>query len=42
MSLRLVWTDKYWHEIYCDPNNETMWHRNIQAGSAKPWKAILD
>ena len=41
-SLRLVWSDTWWHEIFSSPNKEYLWHRNIMNGTAKGWRRIVE
>lgn len=41
-SLRLVWSDTWWHEIFSSPNKEYLWHRNINGGNARGWRRIVE
>ena len=41
-SLRLVWSNTYWHEIFASPNQRYLWHRDVRGGSAKPWTRLVE
>lgn len=42
MNLRLSWSDKYWHDIFCEPNTQDLYHRCVVYNSSGNWRTILD
>lgn len=42
MNLRLSWSSQYWHDIFCEPNTQDLYHRCVKAGSSGNWRTILD
>ena len=41
MNLRLQWSTNYLHDIFMSPNNDLLWHRHINNGTAGDWQNIV-
>lgn len=41
-NLRLYWSSTYFRDIFISPNNYDIYHRSVAAGTAQPWRKILD
>lgn len=42
MNLRLSWSNQYWHDIFCEPNTQDLYHRCVRYGTSGNWRIILD
>jgi hypothetical protein len=41
MDLRLTWSDKFFHDIYCSPNQSHLWHRRVWDNGNSGWSRIM-
>lgn len=41
-NLRLYWSSTYFRDIFISPNNYDIYHRSVAAGTAQPWRKVLD
>jgi len=41
-NLRLYWSSTWFRDIFISPNNYDIYHRSVAAGTAQPWRKVLD
>lgn len=41
-NLRLYWSSTWFRDIFISPNNCDIYHRSVAAGTAQPWRKVLD
>lgn len=41
MNLRLTWSNKYFHDIFCSPNYSELWHRRVYETGESGWSRIM-